>query len=119
MDDYIANSPDEVRQILEKIRRTVRKAAPKVEETISYQMPTFTLNGTYLVYFAAFKKHIGFYPAPNGIPEFKEALATYGAGRGTLKFPLDEPIPYNLIQEIVKYRVKENAEKVTPKEKKK
>jgi uncharacterized protein YdhG (YjbR/CyaY superfamily) len=119
MDEYIANSPEEVGQILEKIRSVVKKAAPKAEETIRYQMPTFTFNGTYLVYFAAFKKHIGFYPAPNDIPEFKEALAKYGAGRGTLKFPLDEPIPYSLIRRIVKYRIKENMRRVTSKGKKK
>jgi uncharacterized protein YdhG (YjbR/CyaY superfamily) len=108
IDEYIAGFPKDVREILEKIRRTIRKAAPDAEETMSYHMPTFTLKGHYLVYFAAYKKHIGFYPAPIGNAEFKEALSAYAAGKGTLKFPFDKPIPFDLISKIVKFRVREN-----------
>ena len=108
IDEYIAGFPKDVQKILEKIRRTIQKAAPDAEETMSYHMPTFTLKGHYLVYFAAYKKHIGFYPAPIGMAEFNEALSTYAAGKGTLKFPLDKPIPFDLISKIVKFRVKEN-----------
>jgi uncharacterized protein YdhG (YjbR/CyaY superfamily) len=108
IDEYIAGFPKDVQEILEKIRMTIRKAAPEAEETISYQMPTFTLNGHDLVYFAAFKKHIGFYPAPIGIAEFKKELSVYGAGKGTMKFPLNEPMPFDLITKIVKFRVKGN-----------
>jgi uncharacterized protein YdhG (YjbR/CyaY superfamily) len=118
IDEYIAGFPNDVQEILEKIRRTIRKAAPDAEETMSYQMPTFTLKGNYLVYFAGFKKHIGFYPAPIGIAEFKEELSAYGAGKGTLKFPLDKPIPVNLISKIVKFRVKENLGRAAAKGKK-
>ena len=115
IDEYIAHFPHDVQEILEKIRMTIRKAAPEAEETISYQMPTFTLKGKYLVYFAAFKKHIGFYPAPIGNAEFKEELSVYGAGRGTVKFPLDKPIPFDLISKIVKFRAKENLERAEAK----
>ena len=111
IDEYIAGFPHDVQEILEKIRMTIRKAAPEAEETISYQMPTFTLNGHYLVYFAAFKKHIGFYPAPIGNAEFEQELSVYGAGKGTVKFPLDQPIPFDLISKIVKFRAKENLER--------
>jgi uncharacterized protein YdhG (YjbR/CyaY superfamily) len=107
IDEYIAGFPHDVQGILEKTRKTIRKAAPDAEETIRYKMPTFTLNGNNLVYFGAFKKHIGFYPAPIGIAEFKEELSVYGAGKGTLKFPLDEPIPFDLIRKIVQSRAKE------------
>ena len=111
IDEYIAAFPNDVQDILEKIRMTIRKAAPEAEETISYQMPTFTLNGHYLVYFAAFKKHIGFYPAPIGNAEFEQELSVYGSGKGTVKFPLDQPIPLDLISKIVKFRAKENLER--------
>ena len=111
IDEYIAAFPHDVQDILEKIRMTIRKAAPEAEETISYQMPTFTLKGHYLVYFAAFKKHIGFYPAPIGNAEFEQELSVYGAGKGTVKFPLDQPIPFDLISKIVKFRAKENLER--------
>jgi uncharacterized protein YdhG (YjbR/CyaY superfamily) len=119
IDDYIAEFPPAVQVILEKIRQTIRKAAPQADETISYQMPTFTLKGQYLVYFAAYKKHVGFYPAPVGQAEFKDALATYASGQGTLKFPLDRPIPYGLFRKIVKFRIKENLAKAAAKGKKK
>ena len=117
IDEYIAAVPNDVQPILEKIRQTIRKAAPDAEETISYKMPTITRKGKYLVWFAAFKKHIGFYPAPVGIAEFKEAVSLYGAAKSTLKFPLDQPIPYDLIRKIVKYRAKENMGRAVAKEK--
>ena len=108
MDEYIAGFTNDVQATLEKIRATIRKAAPNAEETISYQIPTFTLKGHYLVYFAAYKKHIGFYPVPLGNAEFRKEMAVYAAGKGTLRFPLDKPIPFKLISKFVKFRVKEN-----------
>lgn len=108
IDEYIAGFPNDVQELLQKIRMTIRKAAPDAEETINYQMPTFTLNGN-LVHFAAFKKHIGFYPTPRGIEAFREELSAYGGGKGTVQFQLDKPIPYALIRKIVKFRVKENS----------
>ncbi len=117
IDEYIAGFPRDVQEILEKIRMTIRKAAPDAEETIKYQMPTFTLKGN-LVYFAAFKKHIGFYPVPTGIEEFKNELSVYEGGKGSVKFPLDKPIPFDLISKIVKYRVKENLARAAAKGKK-
>ena len=97
---------------------TIRKVAPDAEETIKYQMPTFTLKGN-LVHFAAFKKHIGFYPVPSGIEEFKDELSVYEGGKGSVRFPLDQPIPFGLISRIVAFRVKENLEKAAAKGKKK
>lgn len=117
IDEYIAGFPPAVQKILQKIRRTVRKAAPDAEETIKYQMPTFTLKGN-LVHFAAFQKHIGFYPAPTGIEEFKQELSVYEGGRGSVRFPLDQPIPFDLIRRIVRFRVKENLERAKAKGKK-
>jgi uncharacterized protein YdhG (YjbR/CyaY superfamily) len=111
IDEYIAGFPKDVQEILQKIRATIIKAAPDAEETISYKMPTFNLKGHYLVYFAAYKKHIGFYAAPRADTDFKEDLSAYEAGKGTLQFPLDRPIPYKLISKIVKFRVKENLAK--------
>ena len=118
IDEYIARFPPQVQEILEKIRQTVRKAAPGAEETIKYGMPTFTLNGN-LVYFAAFKKHIGFYP-PTAARDarFKKELSVYKGPKGSLRFPLDEPIPYGLISRIVKQRVKENLARAKAGEKK-
>ncbi|HSF81617.1 MAG TPA: DUF1801 domain-containing protein [Anaerolineales bacterium] len=118
IDEYIAGFPKEVQEILEMIRTTIKDAAPQAEETISYQMPTFTLQGN-LVHFAAFKKHIGFYPAPRGIEKFKNELSAYKGGKGTVQFPLDKPIPYELISEIVKFRVKDNLERAEAKRAKK
>jgi len=115
IDEYIAGFPNDVQEILDKIRMTIRKAAPDAEETISYQIPTFTLKGRYLVYFAAYKKHIGLYPAPRGIEEFKEELSVYEGGKGTVRFPLDKPIPFDLIRKIVKFRVKESLERAQAK----
>ena len=118
IDKYIAGFPLDVQEILQKIRVTIRKAAPQAEETIKYQMPTFTLHGN-LVHFAAFKNHIGFYPVPTGIEAFKRELAAYEGGKGSVQFPLDKPIPYSLISKIVKFRVKENLAKAAAKGKKK
>jgi len=106
IDEYIAGFPKEVRELLEKIRTTIREAAPDAEEAIKYRMPTFTLKGN-LVHFAAFKNHIGFYPAPRGIEAFKEELSAYEGAKGSARFPLDQPIPYGLIGRIVKFRVQE------------
>lgn len=118
IDEYIARFPPEVQQVLQQIRQTIRQAAPEAQETISYQMPTFTWNGDYLVYFGAYKQHIGFYPAPIGVEEFKADLARYASGQGSLKFPLDQPIPYELIEHIVKFRVRENMLRPAAKKKK-
>ena len=117
IDEYIAGFPTDVQEILEKIRTTIKKAAPGAEETISYQIPTFTLKGKYLVYFAAYKKHIGLYPAPRGVEKFKKELSLYEGGKGTVRFPLDKPIPFGLIKRIVKFRVKENLERAKAKRK--
>lgn len=118
IDEYISGFPEEIQAILQKIRATVKKAAPKAEEAIKYAMPTFVLNGN-LVHFAAFKNHIGFYPTPSGIEEFKKDLAKYASAKGSAQFPLDEPIPYALITKIVKYRVKESVARADAKTKKK
>lgn len=117
IDNYIAGFPPDVQEILEKIRATIREAAPDAEETIKYRMPTFTLNGN-LVHFAAFKRHIGFYPVPTGIEKFKKELSVYEMGKGSVQFPLDEPIPFDLISRIVRFRVEENLKKATSKGKK-
>ena len=110
IDDYIGMFPEDVQIILERLRQTIRKAAPKAEETINYQIPTFKLNGN-LVHFAAYKNHIGFYPASSGIEVFKKELGEYETSKGTVKFPIDKKLPLALITRIVKYRVKENLEK--------
>jgi uncharacterized protein YdhG (YjbR/CyaY superfamily) len=112
IDEYIETFPKDVQSILEKMRQTIRKAAPEAVEAISYQMPTFKLNGRNLVHFAAFKNHIGFYPIPSGIEAFKEELSSYRQGKGSVQFPMDKPIPYDLVEKIVKYRVTENLDKV-------
>ena len=118
IDEYIAGFPEAVQEKLEKIRMTIKKAAPDAEETISYKIPTFNLKGKYLIYFAAYKKHIALYPAPIGNEEFKEEISPYESGKGTLQFPLDKPIPFNLIRKIVKYRAKENLASAAGKGKK-
>lgn len=110
VDDYIAGFSEDVRSILTKLRKVIREAAPQAEETINYGIPTFRLKGN-LVHYAAFKKHIGFYPTPSGIQAFEKYLKPYEVSKGTVKFPLDKPIPYELIEKIVKYRVKENSGK--------
>jgi len=118
IDEYIATFPNEVQQILGELRATIRKAAPDAEETINYQIPTFTLKGN-LVHFAAYKKHIGFYPTPSGIEKFKEELAIFESAKGSIKFPIDKPLPFGLISKIVRFRVIENLEKAATKSKKK
>jgi uncharacterized protein YdhG (YjbR/CyaY superfamily) len=110
IDEYIAGFPPDVQDILQKIRLSIHQAAPDAQEAISYQMPTFKLNGN-LVHFAAFKKHIGFYPVPSGIEAFKDELSAYHQGKGSVQFPLDQPIPYDLIRRIVQFRVQENLAK--------
>ena len=117
IDDYIAGFPQDVQKILKKVRTTIRQTAPKAEETISYQIPTFKLNGAPLIYFAGFKNHISVYPAPRGAEEFKKELSAYEGGKGTVQFPLDQPIPYDLIKRIVKFKVKQNQEKAKAKPK--
>ena len=117
IDAYIAAFPPEVRAILERIRRTIREAAPDAQETISYQIPAFTLNGV-LVYFAAMKKHIGFYPPLRGDAKLQKALSAYAGETGNLRFPLDQPIPYDLIERIVRRRVQQNLAKATVRGKK-
>ena len=110
IDEYIGTFPEDVQQILEKIRQTIHEAAPEAVEAISYQMPTFKLNGN-LVHFAAFEHYIGFYPTPSGIEAFKKELSQYSGAKGSVQFPLDKPIPYDLVQKITRFRVKENLEK--------
>ena len=110
IDDYIANFPKDVQLILEKVRKTIRKAAPDAQEKINYGIPTFTLNGN-LVHFAGFKNHIGFYPTPSGVEKFKKELSKYEGAKGSVQFPLEEPIPYNLITRITEFRVKEQLAK--------
>ena len=118
IDEYIASFPKDIQEILEKLRTTIRKAAPDAEEIINYQIPTFTLKGN-LVHFAAFKKHIGFYPTPTGIELFKKELSAYEGAKGSVRFPLDKPNPFDLISKIVRFRVKENLERAEAKVKKK
>src|SRR3954469_22985787 len=101
IDEYIAAFPKDVQGMLEQIRMTIREAAPEAEETISYNMPSFTLKGHYLVYFAAYKKHIGMYPMPVGDAEFNAVLSAYAVGKGTVRFAFDQPIPFDLIGNIV------------------
>jgi uncharacterized protein YdhG (YjbR/CyaY superfamily) len=110
IDEYIKSFPPDVQDILQKIRQTIRTAAPGAEETISYQIPAFKQNGV-LVYFAAFKEHIGFFPTSSGINAFKKELAPYKTSKGTVQFPIEKPIPYDLVKKIVMFRVKENLEK--------
>ena len=114
IDEYIDAFPEDVQNILERMRQTIRKAAPEAVEAISYRMPTFKLNGKNLVHFAAFKNHIGFYPIPSGIKAFKKELSQYKVGKGSAQFPIDKPVPYDLVKKIVMFRVKENMKKRVP-----
>lgn len=116
-DEYIAQFPEEVQVILEKIRATIRATAPEAEETINYQMPTFKLYGN-LVHFAAYKNHIGFYPAPSGIAAFQKELSAYKGAKGSVQFPLNQPVPYDLIRDITLFRVQENQAKAAAKKQK-
>ena len=117
IDEYISEFPKTTQKILKQIRATIKKTVPDAEETISYAIPTFKHKGRYLIYFAGYKNHIGLYPAPRGNEAFKKELSAYKGGKGTVKFPLDKPMPLNLISKIVKFRVKENLEKVDKKNK--
>ena len=117
IDGYIAGFPPEVRAILERIRATIRDAAPDADETISYRMPAFMQNGV-LAYFAAFKAHIGFYPPVRGNASLEKAASRYAGEKGNLRFPLDEPMPYALIRRIVRHRVKQNLAKAAARKKK-
>jgi uncharacterized protein YdhG (YjbR/CyaY superfamily) len=107
IDGYIKTFPKDIQKILETVRQEIKKAAPEAEEAISYQMPTFKLNGN-LVHFAAFKNHIGFYPTPSGTEKFKKEISVYRSGKGSIQFPIDKPMPISLIKKIVEYRVKES-----------
>ncbi len=110
IDEYIATYPENIQDILQKIRQAIKTSAPEATEAISYGMPTFKLNGN-LVHFAAFKKHIGFFPTPSGVEAFKEELQGYQTSKGSIQFPLDKPVPYDLVEKIVKLRVIENKSK--------
>ena len=110
IDEYIAQFPKDIQVKLEQLRQTIHKAVPEAEETISYGIPTFKLNGN-LVHFAGFKNHIGFYPAPSGITAFQNALSIYNSAKGSVQFPLDQPLPLSLVTKIVKFRVGENLKK--------
>ena len=114
IDEYLNLFPEGVRKILNELRQTIRDAAPDAEETINYHIPTFTLNGN-LVHFAAFENHIGFYPTPSGMEAFKKELSSYKGAKGSVQFPIDQPLPLPLIRRIVAYRVKENSERKTRK----
>jgi uncharacterized protein YdhG (YjbR/CyaY superfamily) len=110
IDEYIGTFPEDVQYILEKVRATIREAAPEAQEAISYQIPTFRLNGN-LVHFAAFKNHIGFYPTSSGIEVFKKELSPYKSAKGSVQFPIDKPVPYDVVKKIVLFRVRENLRK--------
>jgi len=115
MDEYIATFPDETQKILKELRATIKAAAPEAGETISYGIPTFTLNGTYLIYFAGWKNHISIYPIPTGTEAFNKQVSQYVEGKGTLKFPMDKPLPLKLITKIVRLRVNENRKRTDKK----
>ncbi len=111
IDEYIAEFPPQTQKVLEQIRALIRELAPEATETISYAIPTFDMNGRHLVHFAAFTHHVGLYPTPTGMEEFKEALSHYKTGKGSVQFPLDEPLPVDLIRRIVVFRVEETLRK--------
>ena len=108
IDEYIAGFPEATQKSLNKIRATIRRVIPKAEETISYGIPTFKINGRYVIYFAGYKNHVSVYPAPRGNPEFKKELADYKGGKGTVQFPLDKPLPLELVTRITKFRLQAN-----------
>jgi uncharacterized protein YdhG (YjbR/CyaY superfamily) len=114
IDEYIATFPEEIQVKLQALRETIRAAVPEADERISYRMPTFALHGN-LVHFAAFARHIGFYPAPRGIEAFQQELSRYKGAKGSVQFPLDEPLPLDLISRIVAFRAAENREKAAAK----
>jgi uncharacterized protein YdhG (YjbR/CyaY superfamily) len=117
IDEYISLYPLDVQELLQKVRMVIMKAAPEAKEAIKYQLPTFVLNGN-LVHFGAFKNHIGLYPAPSGLSEFKQELSVYESSKGSIRFPLDREIPFDLIRRIVEFRVMENLEQLSSKAKK-
>lgn len=110
VEEYIAGFPDDVREILEDVRRTIRDAAPDLEEAIRYGIPTVQWNGKNVIHFAGYKNHIGLYPAPRASEEFRAELSAYKGGKGTVQFPLSEPIPHDLIRRIVEFRLRERLE---------
>jgi len=110
IDEYIGTFPEDIQKLLEEVRATIKAAAPNAEEKISYQMPTFFLNGN-LIHFAAFKNHIGLYPTPSGTEAFKRELSIYQGAKGSVRLPIDKPLPLKLISRIVKFRVAENLKK--------
>ena len=114
IDEYIATFPEETQKILQQVRATIKASAPDAKEKISYQMPTFDLNGN-LVHFAAYKNHIGFYPTPSGIEAFQQELSKYEGAKGSVQFPISEPMPLDLISRIVKFRVAEKQKKAEKK----
>lgn len=116
VDEYIAAFPKEVQQLLNQLRKTIKTAAPKAEELISYQMPAYKLNGM-LVFFAAYKNHIGFYPTGAGIEKFKTAIKKYKWSKGAVQFPIDKPLPLSLVTRIVKFKSKDNQERMIAKKK--
>lgn len=118
IDEYISQFSPEVQEILQTLRRVIKESAPDAKEKISYQMPTFDLHGN-LVHFAAFTKHIGFYPTPSGIATFQHELSPYKSAKGSVQFPIDKPLPYDLIRRIVEFRVAQNIEKAECQKKKK
>ncbi|HMA06097.1 MAG TPA: DUF1801 domain-containing protein [Methanomicrobiales archaeon] len=113
IDEYIAQFPREIQERLQKLRKTIREEAPDAEETISYRIPTFRLNGN-LVHFAAFKDHVSFFPTSSGVGAFRQELSGYKISKGTIQFPLDEPMPLDLVRKIVRFRVRDNLEKGKP-----
>ena len=115
IDQYIAGFPKEVQKLLKKLRATIKNAAPEAEEIINYGVPTFRLNGN-LVHFGGYTKHIGFYPTPSGIQKFAQELSGYETSKGSVKFPLDNPLPYDLVAKIVAFRVRENLNKSSVKD---
>lgn len=117
IDEYISAFPKETQEILELIRAEIKQIAPEAVETISYGIPTFKLNNTYLVYFAGYKSHIGLYPAPIGMKAFEKEFSMYKTGKGSVQFPLDKPMPIDLIHRIVKFRVENSLENVMKKKK--
>lgn len=118
VDEYIAQFPEETQVLLERIRATIKRVIPNAEESISYGIPTFKMNGSYVIYFAGFKKHVSVFPAPKGSELFKKELSKYKGGKGTVQFPLSEALPLGLITRITKFRLKENIARTASKKKK-
>ena len=113
IDEYIAEFPAETQVVLEELRALIRASAPDATETISYAIPTFDLNGHHLVHFAGYEKHVGFYPTGGGVEAFKQELRPYKSGKGSVQFPLGQPLPRDLIRRIVEHRVAENTGKAS------